>query len=57
MVGGNIPGITRTASIAIYDDFQAMDYAKAHRTALVLILFSLLALYGTTASTRRTSPV
>lgn len=41
MVGGNIPGVTRTLSIAIYDDVQALDYASAGRTALWLVLFSL----------------
>ncbi len=41
MVGGNIPGITRTASIAIYDSVQALDYASAFRTSAVLVLLSL----------------
>ena len=31
MVGGNLPGVTRTVSIAIYDDVQALDYAAAAR--------------------------
>ncbi len=44
MIGGNIPGVTRTLSIAIYDDVQALDYASASRTALVLLIFSFLAL-------------
>jgi molybdate transport system permease protein len=44
MVGGNIPGVTRTLSIAIYDDVQALDYASAGRTSLFLVLFSFLAL-------------
>lgn len=49
MVGGNIPGITRTVSIDIYDRVQSSDYAGANQTALVLLLvcFVLLALvYG-----------
>ena len=29
MVGGNIPGVTRTISVAIYDDVQALNYASA----------------------------
>ena len=41
MVGGNIPGVTRTASIAIYDSVQALDYAAAFRTSAVLVLISL----------------
>lgn len=44
MVGGNIPGVTRTISIAIYDDVQALDYTSAGQTSLVLLLFSLAAL-------------
>ena len=46
MVGGNIPGITRTVSIDIYDRVQSGDYAGANQTALVLLLvcFALLAL-------------
>src|SRR5208282_3684299 len=40
MVGGNLPGITRTASIAIYDRVQALDYAGASRLALVLLVIS-----------------
>ena len=44
MVGGNLPGVTRTVSIAIYDDVQALQYAEAHRTALLLLGFSLLVL-------------
>jgi len=49
MVGGNIPGVTRTISIDIYDRVQASDYAGANQTALVLLLicFALLAIvYG-----------
>src|SRR5712692_9750674 len=37
MVGGNLRGVTRTASIAVYDDVQALDYAAANQTALVLL--------------------
>lgn len=46
MVGGNLPGITRTVSIDIYDRVQAMDYPGAHRLALLLlgISFTVLAL-------------
>jgi molybdate transport system permease protein len=44
MVGGNIPGVTRTLSIAIYDDVQALDYQSAGRMSLALVLFSLTVL-------------
>jgi molybdate transport system permease protein len=44
MVGGNIPGATRTVSIAIYDQVQSLDYAAANKTALLLLLFSFVVL-------------
>jgi molybdate transport system permease protein len=44
MVGGNIPGETRTVSISVYDDVQAFDYASAGRTSLALLVFSLVVL-------------
>jgi molybdate transport system permease protein len=44
MVGGNIPGITRTVSIDIYDQVQALNYAAANQTALVLLAISFAAL-------------
>jgi molybdate transport system permease protein len=44
MVGGNLPGITRTISIDIYDRVQALDYPGAHQTALLLLLISFVVL-------------
>src|SRR5208282_3402341 len=44
MVGGNIPGVTRTVSIDIYDQVQALDYSAANQTALVLLAISFAAL-------------
>jgi molybdate transport system permease protein len=44
MVGGNIPGVTRTVSIDIYDRTQALDFAAANQTALVLLGISFAAL-------------
>jgi molybdate transport system permease protein len=44
MVGGNLAGITRTVSIDIYDRVQALDYAGAHQTALLLLLISFVVL-------------
>jgi molybdate transport system permease protein len=44
MLGGNIPGATRTLSIALYDQVQEFDYAAANRTAGLLLGFSLVAL-------------
>jgi molybdate transport system permease protein len=53
MVGGNIPGVTRTLSIAIYDDVQALNYAAAAQTSLWLVVFSFVALCLTYALQRR----
>jgi len=44
MVGGNIPGVTRTVSIDIYDQVQALNYGAANQTALVLLGISLVVL-------------
>jgi molybdate transport system permease protein len=44
MVGGNIPGVTRTVSIDIYDRVQAFDYAGANQTALLLLAISFVTL-------------
>lgn len=40
MMGGNIPGVTRTLSIAIYDDVQALNYESAGTTSLWMLGFS-----------------
>jgi len=44
MVGGGVRGETRTLSIAIYDHVQAIEYAAANRTALLLLAISFLVL-------------
>jgi len=44
MLGGDIPGITRTLSISIFDSVQELNYSAANRTSLVLIAGSFLAL-------------
>ena len=44
MVGGNMPGETRVASIAIYDEVQALNFEAANRYALILFLVSLVLL-------------
>ena len=41
MLGGNIPGATRVASIALYDETQLLNYPVAHRYALLLLAISL----------------
>jgi molybdate transport system permease protein len=53
MVGGNLPGITRTVSIAIYDDVQALRYDEARATAFALLLLSFALLAGVYAIRRR----
>src|SRR5271163_2281391 len=57
MVGGNIPGATRTVAIAIYDHVQALDYAGANRMALLLMAFSFVTLSITYSLNRRVWPV
>jgi molybdate transport system permease protein len=54
MVGGNIPGVTRTIALAIYDDVQALDYAGAHQASLLLLVFAVAILSLTYALERRT---
>lgn len=44
MIGGNLPGATRTLSIAIYDQVQDFQYAQANCTALFLLAICLIAL-------------
>ena len=49
MIGGNLPGITRVASVQIYDHVEALEYVQAHRLSAVMLIFSfvvLLALYA-----------
>lgn len=44
MVGGNMPGATRVASIALYDEVQALNYKEANQYALILFVVSFLVL-------------
>ena len=44
MIGGNIAGQTRVASVQIYDYVEAMQYSQAHSLSAVLLLFSFLVL-------------
>lgn len=57
MIGGNVPGITRVASIAIYDQVEAMDYAGANSYALVLIAATFILLFMLYAFNGRTLKV
>ena len=53
MVGGNIPGVTETISIAIYDNVQALNYSAANHMAMLLLAFAFIALSLTYALNRR----
>lgn len=56
MIGGNLPGISRVASVQIYDYVEGMQYGPAHRLALVLLVSSfamLLAMHFLGASRRK----
>ncbi|GAB4415257.1 MAG: molybdate ABC transporter permease subunit [Sideroxydans sp.] len=49
MIGGNLPGQTRVASVQIYDHVEALEYTQAHHLSAVMLVFSflvLLALYA-----------
>lgn len=53
MLGGNIPGRTQVASIAIYNHVESMNYAAAHGLALVLVVLSFSLLLAVYAINRR----
>lgn len=44
MIGGNIPGVTKVASIAIYDEVESLNYAAAHMYSGVLLVLTFLIL-------------
>ncbi len=44
MIGGNLPGVTRVASVQIYDYVEAMEYFQAHHLAAVMLIFAFLVL-------------
>jgi molybdate transport system permease protein len=53
MVGGNIAGVTRTVSVSIYDQVEALNYGGAVRTSLFLLVLSFVVLALTHALQRR----
>jgi molybdate transport system permease protein len=57
MVGGNIPHATRTLSITIYDNVQALNYAQAHETALYLFFFTFAVLCWLYGFQRKALPI
>jgi molybdate transport system permease protein len=56
MVGGNLPGETRTLSIAIYDRMQVFDDRSAGIMAATLLAIAVVTLMTTTMLSRRVSP-
>lgn len=44
MIGGSIPGVTKVASIEIYDRVESLDYGGAHYYSLILFLVSFIVL-------------
>jgi molybdate transport system permease protein len=57
MVGGNIAGVTRTVSISIYDQVQALNYGAAAETSLFLLCFSFTVLVFIYSLQRRMWPI
>lgn len=53
MIGGAIPGVTKVASIALYDEVQKLAYPQAHAFAAVLLVLSFLLLLAVTLLQRR----
>lgn len=56
MVGGAIPGETRTVSISIYDQVQSLDYAAAGKTSALLLVFSFAVLVLASTLDRKEKP-
>ena len=56
MVGGNLPGETRTLSVAIYDRMQAFDDRSAAVMAATLLAMAVITLLLTTMLSRRVGP-
>lgn len=46
MIGGNIPDVTRVASIAVYDSVERMDYAAANSYSLILFSITFIMVIG-----------
>jgi molybdate transport system permease protein len=56
MIGGNIPGRTRTLSVAVYDHVEAAEFADAHRLAAGMVVFALVVLVSLYAVNRPAPP-
>jgi len=53
MVGGNIPGVTKVISIAIYEQVETLSYTQAHYLSAGLLTFSFVVLLGVYVINRR----
>lgn len=53
MIGGNIPGVTKVLSVAIYDHVEALEYGRAHVLAGGMLLFSFAVLLALALVNRR----
>lgn len=53
MIGGSIPGVTKVASIAIYEKVEMLEWGAAHRMSVVLLASSYLAMFAINLVTRR----
>jgi len=56
MIGGAIPGVTKVASIALYDEVQDLDYPAAHAYAAFLLAISFILILIATLLRRRSDP-
>jgi molybdate transport system permease protein len=55
MIGGNIPGVTKVASIAIYDEVESLNFSAAHRYAAILLVISFVILLTVYLTNKRLS--
>jgi molybdate transport system permease protein len=53
MIGGSIPGVTKVASIALYDEVQSLNYPQAHAFAALLLALSFVLILAATLLRRR----
>jgi len=57
MIGGNIPGRTKTLSLAIYDYVESLDWGTAHVLAGAMVVFAFIVIAATMLFERRLRPV
>jgi molybdate transport system permease protein len=53
MIGGSIPGVTKVASIALYDEVESLDYRSAHAFAALMLAISFVLILTATLLRRR----